>query len=99
MRREVDPRDRRRAQLSLTAEGARIHDRIAPLAIAFERDLVKGFTRAELEAFNRGLDKLLDAIALIQRGSSRLLPQRRPAPSPAAKKTAARRPARAAARR
>lgn len=99
VRREVDPRDRRRAQLWLTAEGARIHDRIAPLAIAFERSLVKGFTRAELEAFNRGVDKLLDAIALMQRGSSGLLPQRRPSPEPAARKAAGGRAPRAATRR
>lgn len=95
--RETDPRDRRRAELSLTGEGTRIHDRIAPLAMAFERDLVKAFTRAELAAFNRGLDKLLDAIALIQRGSGGLLPRRLPVRKSAGKKEAARKTPRKAA--
>ncbi|MBN9426990.1 MAG: winged helix-turn-helix transcriptional regulator [Burkholderiales bacterium] len=95
--RETDDRDRRRARLSLTDDGTRVYEHIAPEAMAFEQALVKAFSRSELQAFNRGVDKLLDAIALIQRGSAGLLPQRRTkAAGTTAQTTAARRaPARA----
>lgn len=50
--------DRRRSVLRLSADGRRIYDEIAPLALAFERRLLDGMPPAEREVLFRLLDRL-----------------------------------------
>ncbi len=51
--------DRRRSILNLSAEGRRVHDDVAALALAFERDLLQGIDEKTYADFNRALDRLL----------------------------------------
>ena len=50
--------DRRRSVLQLTAEGYRVHDEIAPLALAFEQRVFEGMDASERELLFRLLDRL-----------------------------------------
>jgi DNA-binding MarR family transcriptional regulator len=59
LERRVDPSDRRRAALALTAKGLALYRRIAPDAWQRERIVHAALTRTELEEFRRLLDKLL----------------------------------------
>lgn len=52
--------DRRRSILNLSDEGQRVHDDVAALALAFERDLLQGIDEKTYADFNRALDRLLD---------------------------------------
>ena len=52
--------DRRRSILNLSDEGWRVHDDVAALALAFERDLLQGIDEKTYADFNRALDRLLD---------------------------------------
>ena len=52
--------DRRRSILNLSKEGQRVHDDVAALALAFERDLLQGIDEKTYADFNRALDRLLD---------------------------------------
>lgn len=56
--RETHGDDRRRSVLRLTAEGRAIHDGVAPLALAFEKRLLKGMDAGEREVLFRLLDRL-----------------------------------------
>jgi DNA-binding MarR family transcriptional regulator len=51
--------DRRRSILNLSAEGRRIHDEIAPLAMQFERDLLHGITDEDFQRFNLVMERLV----------------------------------------
>jgi DNA-binding MarR family transcriptional regulator len=50
--------DKRRSVLRLSARGWKIHDAVAPLALAHERELLAHLSMAEREALSRILDKL-----------------------------------------
>lgn len=52
--------DRRRSILNLSDEGRKVHNEIAPLALKFERDLLRDLSADELATFNRILDQLRD---------------------------------------
>jgi len=52
--------DRRRSILNLSDEGQRVHDDVAALALAFERDLLQGTDEKTYADLNRALDRLLD---------------------------------------
>lgn len=52
--------DRRRSILNLTDAGRRVHNEIAPLALAFEDELLQGVDPADLDALNRMIEGLLD---------------------------------------
>ncbi|GAB3755344.1 MarR family winged helix-turn-helix transcriptional regulator [Lysobacter olei] len=56
--REMHDDDRRRSVLRLSAEGMRIYDQIAPLALAFERQLLGDMTEEERALLFRVLDRL-----------------------------------------
>jgi DNA-binding MarR family transcriptional regulator len=56
--REIDPADRRRATIEMTAEGERIYGEIVPLARAREAALLEGFSADERERLDRLLTKL-----------------------------------------
>ena len=51
--------DRRRSILNLSEEGREVHDEVATLALAFERELLEGIEPEEVECFNAVMDKLL----------------------------------------
>jgi DNA-binding MarR family transcriptional regulator len=57
--RRIDPADRRRAALALTARGLALYRRIAPDAWQRESTVHAVLTRGELAEFGRLLDKLL----------------------------------------
>src|SRR6476659_7970625 len=56
--REIHGRDRRRSVLRLSPAGERIHDAVAPLALAFERRLLDGIDAGERALLFRLLDRL-----------------------------------------
>ncbi len=59
VRSRTDPCDRRRTIYVLTAAGRKIHDRIVPVALSHETDLLDTLTPREGEQLSRLLDKLL----------------------------------------
>lgn len=52
--------DRRRSILNLSEAGREVHDGVARLALAFERDLVSGLADDDVKHLNRIMDQLLD---------------------------------------
>ena len=57
--REPNADDRREAFLALTREGEAIYREIAPLALAYERDVLAGLSEADEAVLNGLLDRLL----------------------------------------
>jgi len=57
--REFADADRRRSILNLSAAGQVVHNEIAPLALAFERELLQGISAADYDAFNLVVERLL----------------------------------------
>ncbi len=55
----VNTADRRLVELSLTRRGRRLYGEIAPLALAFEADLLAGLPAAEVAAFRAATAALL----------------------------------------
>ncbi len=58
VKRATDPSDRRRSILKLTAQGARIHKQIVPIARERETELATVLTAKERESLDRLLAKL-----------------------------------------
>jgi DNA-binding MarR family transcriptional regulator len=58
--REFADADRRRSILTLTDKGREVHDGVAELALAFERDLLEGLDDKDVEQLNSLMDRLLD---------------------------------------
>ena len=56
--RKVDGDDRRRARLRLSAKGYRIYDEVAPLALAYERQLVAALGADDLARLDALLGRL-----------------------------------------
>ncbi len=69
MERQVDARDRRRAFITLTREGERVHGEISDLALSFEEELLSVLEADEVRHLNNMVDRLIDKLALIRRGS------------------------------
>ena len=67
VRRETDPQDRRRSVLELTAQGRRIYERITPVLLRYERELL-----ATLPAPERR--QLVELLKKLQAGARRLGP-------------------------
>lgn len=57
--------DRRRSILNLSDEGRQVHNEIAPLALAFEHDLLQGISDEDYEQFNIVLERLLAKARLL----------------------------------
>ena len=57
--REFADADRRRSILNLSEEGRKVHDEIAPLALAFEEDLLQGIDEDDYKVFNMVVERLL----------------------------------------
>jgi len=51
--------DRRRSILNLSTAGLAVHNEIAPLALAFERELLQGISSDDYDAFNAIVERLL----------------------------------------
>ena len=51
--------DRRRSILNLSDDGRQVHDEIAPLALAFENDLLQGISAEDYDTFNIVIERLL----------------------------------------
>ncbi len=56
--RDSDPRDRRRAMVTLTPEGLDLYHRIVPLMQDFEENLTSDFKQDERRNFDGALSKL-----------------------------------------
>lgn len=69
--REIDPVDRRRSVLRLSAEGEDIFATLAPAAFGREDILLSALTPAEADTLRRLLDKLLRQIAISNAGAPR----------------------------
>lgn len=57
--REFADADRRRSILNLSEKGREVHDRVAKLALEFEKNLLDGLDKADIESFDKVMDKLL----------------------------------------
>lgn len=66
--REFADADRRRSILNLSAEGRRVHDEIAPLALRFERELLEGLDDDEIDVLDGIMDRLLARARLLDKG-------------------------------
>jgi DNA-binding MarR family transcriptional regulator len=62
VQRRVNRRDLREAFLSLTEEGRQMYEEIAPLALAFERDLMEHLSADDRFALEQALQKLSTAL-------------------------------------
>ncbi len=63
--REFADADRRRSILNLSTEGRNVHNEIAPLALAFEHDLLQGISMEDYDAFNIVVERLLARARLL----------------------------------
>ena len=63
--REFADADRRRSILNLSAAGQEVHDEIAPLAMAFETELLQGIGAEDYDTFNVVLERLLGKARLL----------------------------------
>lgn len=63
--REFADADRRRSILNLSEEGRKVHDEIAPLALAFELELLQGIGAEDYATFNVVLEQLLGKARLL----------------------------------
>ena len=57
--------DRRRSILNLSDDGRQVHDEIAPLALAFEHDLLQGIGSEDYDTFNIVIERLLAKARLL----------------------------------
>ena len=57
--REFADADRRRSILNLSEKGRKVHDGVAKLALDFEKNLLDGLDKADIEKFDKVMDKLL----------------------------------------
>jgi DNA-binding MarR family transcriptional regulator len=64
LRRDTSPADRRTAHLSLTAEGQRLYEEVAPLALAIEAELLAPLGEAERR-------KLFEMLAMLEKAACR----------------------------
>jgi DNA-binding MarR family transcriptional regulator len=65
LRRSRAPADRRRSVLEVSPKGAAVHDRIAPLALRYERALVEALSPAERAMLDRVLSRLTERAGVL----------------------------------
>lgn len=63
--REFADADRRRSILTLSEEGRKVHDEVAPLALAMEDDLLHGLDDEQIATLNTVIERLLVRARLI----------------------------------
>ena len=59
--------DRRRSILNLSEDGKQVHDEIAPLALAFELELLQGISEEDYATFNAVFERLLEKARLLDK--------------------------------
>ena len=59
--------DRRELSLRMTAKGRELYDAIVPVVAAYERELLARLNQDELRGLAAGLDRLEQALGLVQR--------------------------------
>lgn len=74
---DLDPSDRRRTRISLTAAGRRTADELAPLAVEIRAAVIDGMTPDEIAAVRKGL---LRVIGNLERFEAHASPRRRSLP-------------------
>src|SRR3990172_7795998 len=60
VRSDVDPSDRRRTRISLTAAGERLAAELAPLAAEIRAAVIDGMSPEEIAAIRKGLLRIID---------------------------------------
>jgi len=65
IRRDSDPRDRRRCKLYLSAAGQEVHEQIIPVAHAYEDKLMAGLDSSEIRTLESLLGKIESGVAAI----------------------------------
>jgi len=75
-----DGADSRRHNVALTAKGRALHDRMVPLALERQRELVAGLTAHEVETFTRLIDRLQAKVANGHPVAAGALPKRPASP-------------------
>lgn len=68
--RQVHDNDRRRSVLTLSEDGYRIYDVVAPTALAFEARLLEGFDENDRALLHRLLDKLAQEETRVEAGQA-----------------------------
>jgi len=63
--REFADADRRRSILTLSEEGRKVHDEVAPLALEMEADILHGLSDDQIESLNIVIERLLARARLI----------------------------------
>jgi DNA-binding MarR family transcriptional regulator len=63
--REFADADKRRSILTLSEDGRKVHDEVAPLAMAMEDDLLHGLADDEIAVLNTVIERLLVRARLI----------------------------------
>ena len=63
--REFADADRRRSILTLSEDGRKVHDEIAPLALEMEQDLLHGLNEEQVSLLNTVIERLLARARLI----------------------------------
>ena len=63
--REFADADRRRSILTLSEDGRKVHDEIAPLALEMEQDLLHGLNEEQVSLLNTVIERLLARTRLI----------------------------------
>ena len=63
--REFADADRRRSILTLSEEGRKVHNEVAPLALGMEQDLLHGLSDEQIETLNICIERLLARARLI----------------------------------
>lgn len=63
--REFADADRRRSILTLSEEGRKVHDEVAPLALEMEQDLLHGLSDEQVAMLNTVIERLLARARLI----------------------------------
>ncbi len=63
--REFADADRRRSILNLSAQGRKVHDDIAPLALKFEADLLHGLSEHDVATLNSVMERLMARARLV----------------------------------
>lgn len=63
--REFADADRRRSILTLSEEGRKVHDEVAPLALEMEADLLHGLDNEQIATLNTVIERLLARARLI----------------------------------
>ncbi len=78
--RVLDKHDRRRSTITLSEDGKRIYEQIAPAAVEFEKCLLSVLGEAETAALQDMVDRLLDRATVLRQSHTRAFTPRHRTP-------------------